>query len=153
MSLINHTNRELGLYMVENNTQSSSYIAQVTGFLAARMVEAKQEIETLDLSIVVQLLSKLVNEELLTALSGQDWEWERMTDGENPVWQNIRYPWVFKNNTSAWDTNAEWLVGPDGIPYRDGKHIHDITFPYTPTTRTVLVDEDGHPIDNPDCIA
>jgi hypothetical protein len=102
--------------------------------------------------VCMEVLNQLVHGWPLTPLLGTDdeWGWNEAKD----LAQNKRYHWVFKNpDGKVWDTNSLWFQRPDGLRYLDASRFEGVVFPYTPTTRTISVDEFGDEIDNPDCIA
>lgn len=84
--------------------------------------------------------------EPLGPLTGEEDEWHEaeLSDG---LWQNHRCSNVFKNAERAWDIDALIFVYPDGVTVTKGEEsAKTVTFPYTPSTEYVDVDEDGEPI-------
>lgn len=143
-NLSEHARREIARYVLDYghaHAEAAAVAQELVDLLASKALGGGSD------SLTTDLFRKLVCGEILTPLTGEAEEWKDVGDVKTNVYQNIRYPWVFKNNTEAWDTNAVWLEGPDGVQYRDGVHIHSIKFPYTPTTTIIQVDEDGHPIE------
>ena len=82
--------------------------------------------------------------EPLGPLTGEESEWNEVDDG---CWQNNRCGNVFKDAERAWDIDARVFVDPNGVTFTKGEEsAKTITFPYTPSTEYVDVDEDGEPI-------
>lgn len=92
----------------------------------------------------INMFKKLAMFEPLVPLTGEDWEWNEVSDG---VFQNKRCSRVFKQadrfNGQAYDIDGivfyEWHTDPEsGERYKSHFTCSDsfvpITFPYTPTT-------------------
>lgn len=145
VSIVEHARRELLRYSMGNPVPWQNGMAHTVMGLVTQLAEAELGAE---MQIhAVDLLRELVAGWVITPLTGGPDEWGDPIAEGSPVRQNIRYPWVFTDGERSWDTNAVWYENPKGERYMLGGEIADIVFPYTPTTRTVLVDEDGHPIE------
>jgi hypothetical protein len=74
----------------------------------------------------IGIVERLMRFDPLTPLTGEDGEWMDVSyESGTPMWQNRRCSHVFKNETKAWDIDAE-----------DPKAA--ITFPYDPARGSIL---------------
>jgi len=95
----------------------------------------------------INLFSKLAKFEPLVPLTGEDWEWNDVSEfggrDDGPLYQNKRCSHVFKDNNGAYDIQGivfwEWYTDPESgekskshFTCRDSRV--PVTFPYTPTT-------------------
>ena len=95
----------------------------------------------------INLFSTLAKFEPLVPLTGEDWEWNDVSEysgrDNGPVYQNKRCSHVFKDNTGAYDIDGivfwEWYTDPETgeksksyFTSRDSRV--PVTFPYTPKT-------------------
>ena len=93
----------------------------------------------------INLFSTLAKFEPLVPLTGEDWEWNDVSEysgrDNGPVYQNKRCSHVFKDNTGAYDIDGivfwEWYTDPETgeksksyFTSRDSRV--PVTFPYTP---------------------
>lgn len=94
------------------------------------------------------LLQKLMRFELIAPLTGEPEEW--MEPFEEAL-QNRRASHVFKDPArfggQAYDINAVVFREPDGGCFTGRGSGQPVTFPYTPRTVYVDVDEEGNPLD------
>lgn len=92
-------------------------------------------------------LSKLLRYEPLAPITGAPDEWVEVWDG---VLQNRRCIHVFKDPSmfdgQAYDINAVVFEEPSGACYTGRGSGQPITFPYTPRSIYLQVDDDGRPI-------
>lgn len=92
--------------------------------------------------LVVQMFSKLAMFEPLGPLTGEDSEWNEVTDD---VLQNNRCSTVFKQadrfDGQAYDIEGRVFREPDGSCFTSSDSFTPITFPYTPTRVYVDVPE------------
>jgi len=91
-------------------------------------------------SYALAILSKLLKFEPLTPLTGEDSEWNLVSEIDN-LYQNRRCSHVFKSNGKSYDINGKVFVQEDGVSYTSVDSRVDITFPYTPKTEYVKVSE------------
>jgi len=84
------------------------------------------------------ILSKLLKFEPLTPLTGEDSEWNLVSEIDN-LYQNRRCSHVFKSNGKSYDINGKVFVQEDGVSYTSVDSRVDVTFPYTPKTEYVKV--------------
>lgn len=135
----------LELTRFASESESQAHVARaVTRMYLALNGSARSENMS---EVCLEVLNQLVHGWPLTPLLGTDdeWEWNEAKD----LAQNKRYHWVFKNpDGKVWDTNSLWFQRPDGLRYLDASRFEDVEFPYTPTTRTISVDEFGGGITN-----
>jgi len=111
------------------------------------MVEefAKEGHSGLSASYAIALLDKLLRFEPLHPLTGEDDEWTEVKDG---LYQNKRCFRVFKDDKgNAWDIDGRVFVQPNGAAYTSKDSRTPVTFPYTPKTVYVRVDDEGKPLD------
>ena len=101
-------------------------------------------------SYAIAQLERLLRFEPLSPLTGEDDEWNDISDmsGE-PMWQNRRCGRVFKGaDGRAYDIDGKVFRDADGISYTSRESRVYVTFPYTPTTEFVEAppeDEDEDP--------
>lgn len=88
----------------------------------------------------ISVLEKLLRFEPLRPLTGEDSEWNEVSDG---VFQNKRCSRVFKQadrfNGQAYDIYGRVFREPSGACFTSGDSFVPIAFPYTPTTEYVEV--------------
>jgi hypothetical protein len=88
----------------------------------------------------VAILQKLLKFEPLSPLTGEDSEWNLISEKEN-LYQNKRCSHVFRENGKAYDINGKVFVQENGSAYTSRDSRVDVTFPYTPKTEYVKVSE------------
>jgi len=84
---------------------------------------------------LLNLVRKCALQENLTPLTGEDSEWNEVSEG---MWQNKRYSAVFKDaDGKAYDIEGHIGVDPDGWTYTGGGKatLCYVTFPYTKTRK------------------
>ncbi len=90
----------------------------------------------------IRLFTKLANFEPIAPLTGEDDEWNEVSDG---VFQNKRCSHVFKDNDrfggQAYDIEGRVFRYPDGSCYTGKDSFVPIVFPYTPAVEYVDVKE------------
>ena len=96
----------------------------------------------------ISMFKKLASFEPLCPLTGEDIEWNDVSMyGDNPLWQNNRASHVFKDKDGkAYNTQGKVFREPDGCTYTSRDSRVPVTFPYTPVTLYIEVDEEGKPI-------
>lgn len=97
-------------------------------------------------SYAQRYIEKALRFEPFSPLTGADSEWGEPFD-YNGCSQNKRLSRVFRDaDGRAYDTEGKVFEEPSGSRYTGkGSRVY-ITFPYTPTTEIVKVDENGEPI-------
>ena len=86
----------------------------------------------------INMFKTLANFEPLVPLTGEDWEWRDIGNGE---FQNKRCSHVFKNNNITYDINGKIFREPDGCCYMNGNSRVIVAFPYIPKTEYIDVKE------------
>jgi hypothetical protein len=87
-------------------------------------------------NVTIQLFTQLARFEPLGPLTGEDDEWNEVSDG---LFQNRRCGHVFKENGQAYDNEGRIFRESDGCCFTNGKSRVPITFPYTPKREYVDV--------------
>lgn len=94
------------------------------------------------------IFNKLATGRVLTPLTGMVDEWTDVSHTANkPIFQNKRASHVFaedENGSNAYDIQSKIFEYPNGSQYTSSDSRVKVTFPYTPTTTVVKVDEDDN---------
>lgn len=106
-------------------------------------------------AMVTAMVEKLLRFEPLTPLTGDEHEWNEVTDFDpgrgSRVWQNNRCSHVFREEldgeTWAHDIESVVMIDPSGGAWSGGRHAARITFPYVPTREWVHIDVHGRALD------
>lgn len=111
-------------------------------------VFARQHHSGFSAGYAIGCLEKLLRYEPLSPLTGDDDEWTDIGEMNGaPMWQNKRCSHVFKDGDGrAYDINGKVFTDPQGCSYTGSGSRVFVTFPYTPTTEYVAVDDDGKPV-------
>lgn len=100
---------------------------------------------------VLSCVKKLMAWEPLSPLTGADDEWTDIGEmNGSPCWQNKRCSRVFKDGDGrAYDIEGRVFSEANGCSFTGrGSRVY-VTFPYTPTTVFVPVDDAGEPLEGP----
>jgi hypothetical protein len=93
----------------------------------------------------INILQKLLRFEPLSPLTGEDDEWDDISDHfeGREVYQNKRLSRVFKDGKDgqAYDNQGKVFVEPDGCCYTSRDSRVYIDFPYTPKTKYIQVEK------------
>jgi hypothetical protein len=89
----------------------------------------------------VAILQKLLKFEPLSPLTGEDSEWNLISEDGEMTYQNKRCSHVFKSNGKAYDLNGKVFIQENGSAYTSADSRVDVTFPYTPKTEYAKVSE------------
>ena len=92
----------------------------------------------------INILQKLLQWEPLSPLTGEDDEWNNVSEySEGETYQNKRLSRVFKNGKDgrAYDINGKVFVEPNGASYTSRDSFVYIEFPYVPKTEYVNVED------------
>ena len=106
----------------------------------------------------INLFSKLAKFDPIVPLTGEDWEWNQISDGDEKIYQNKRCSAVFKSS-NRFDGQPYYIDGKvfwgwckseeDGKMFKSsytGRNSHiPIVFPYTPKTEYVFEPTDEFP--------
>lgn len=135
--LLTHADRELQLAGAFD--EPGDY-GDMLGHAVMRMVKeyASACHSDFNASTVLSMFTTVVDFKPLTPLTGEDSEWSDVGNGQ---WQNNRCSRVFKNAERAWDINGKVFREPDGCTYTSGDSHVTVTFPYTPATEYVDVEQ------------
>lgn len=93
----------------------------------------------LSAAAAISLFEKLARFEPITPLTGEDDEWEHVA---RHLYQNKRYPYVFREGGEAYDIEGRIFRHPDGACFTSRESRVPVTFPYTPTREYVDVPEE-----------
>ena len=95
----------------------------------------------------IGMFETLARFEPLSPLQGTEDEWAAPFDEKKGIRQNKRCSHVFlEKDGKAYDINGKVFVEPDGCSYTNKNSFVQITFPYTPKTEFIKVDENGEEI-------
>lgn len=93
------------------------------------------------------LFMRLAQRKPLGPLTGAEDEWTKVG---RDLWQNKRCPNVFKDaGGRAYDIEGIVFELPNGNRYLGAKSRVYVTFPYTPHSEIVKVDDEGEPVTSP----
>lgn len=142
MSILDHAERELDLMGMADD-------GDMNGVMRNHILHMVKEFANeghsgFSASYAIQVLEKLLKFEPITPLTGEDWEWNNVSEmsGET-LYQNARCGRVFKNDDGAYDIDGkvfwEWYTdketGEKFKSYYTGRESRvPVTFPYNPTT-------------------
>jgi hypothetical protein len=136
MSMIKFAEKELhNLGWLDSEDQMSVMMAQ--NILELLKVMAKQGHSGFSAGYLLSMFGKLANYKPLTPLTGEDWEWQDVGDGQL---QNTRCGTVFKNSDGeTYDIDGkafwDWCMDSEGVQYKSYYTCKDSTvpvvFPYT----------------------
>jgi hypothetical protein len=132
-NLVKHAELELGAAGIAGDDGYNGLLYEA--IMAHVRLFADQGHSGFSAPMVVGALQKLLMFEPLTPLTGDDTEWNQVSDG---LWQNRRCSHVFKGEDGvAYDIEGVVFRDEDGDCYTNRNSRVDVTFPYTPT-RTYL---------------
>lgn len=149
-TLLSHAERELDLIgMTEDDEMNGEMRKHILHMIQEFSNEGHSGFSA---QYAINILTKLMKYEPLSPLTGEDDEWNDVSDHNGRMtYQNRRASHVFKDETGAYDINGkvfwEWHERPldedeEGYPdtYRFKSYYTSrdsrvyVTFPYTPTT-------------------
>jgi len=88
--------------------------------------------------IAINLFNRVARFEPLTPLTGEDHEWQEVTDD---LWQNLRCFHVFKTSKGAYDSEGRIFREPNGACFTSRDSRVPVTFPYVPKSEYVDVEK------------
>lgn len=134
-NLVEHAKKELQFLRTGDEMNEAMYrhlIHMVNEF-------AKEGHSGFSAGYAISALEKLLRFEPLRPLTGESHEWVKVGDN---LWQNNRCSRVFTDaEGNAYDIDGKVFIDPDGSAYTSEDSHVNITFPYTPHTEFVDVDE------------
>lgn len=141
-NLLSHATRELtaaGYDLTDSEDGPNKWI--VENILELLTVFVRQGHSGYSAGYCISVFSQLAKFEPLCPLTGEDNEWNRITeDGDDgTLFQNNRCSHVFKNKNGAYDQDGRVFVTETQGSYTSIDSRVPITFPYTPTTEYVNV--------------
>ncbi len=147
MSLMDHTKRELAFAGYTPDSEDDMDRWMYEGTMELMQTFCNQGHSGWSARFAIQLFAKLANYENITPLTGEDDEWNdvsNMNDGRI-FYQNKRCSSVFKEGTGpAYRIDGIVFRDPDGCCYTSSQSSVDIEFPWTYSKPIVKdVDVDG----------
>ena len=147
-NLLKHAERELKLIGYDD-TDSFDNMAK-DAILQLIETFAKQGHSGFSADYVANMFHKLANYETLSPLTGNDDEWNDVSDmsgDRKTLFQNNRDSRVFKNDDGAFFTEA--IVWQDDVYHFSNKDSNRYikSFPFTPKTFYVKVDKERNVLD------
>lgn len=138
MSFIDFAKSELDAIGMREDSGDEMNRAMRTHIL--KMVEAFDEEghSGFSASYAVSVLSKLLRFEPLSPLTGEDSEWNLISEKDD-CYQNRRCHHVFKDRDGAYDIQGKVFVGENGSQFTNYESRVWITFPYTPKIEFVNI--------------
>jgi len=148
-SLVLHAKREflaLGYKPVEEGEGGPNQWMQ-ENVLQLLEVFSKQGHSGFSAPYCVSMFEKLARFEPLGPLTGEDHEWNDVSDmggrDYGPLWQNNRASHVFKDSDGAFDVDGVIFREPNGCTFIGRYSRVPVTFPYTPKRVYAEVAEDA----------
>jgi hypothetical protein len=144
-SSIKHAKRELilaGYDLNEKEEGPNKWI--VENIIELLNVFSKQGHSGFSALYSIDIFSKLAKHEILTPLTGEDSEWNEVTEpsDKNRLWQNNRCSTVFKDEKRIWNMDGKVFIDENNCSYTNIKsRVYIKSFPYVPVTKYVKVKE------------
>lgn len=141
-NLVNHAKQELKAIGMSSESEGMD-LMMYNSLMEIVEVFSKQGHSGFSASYAISTLSKLLDYEPLAPLTGEDDEWNDVSEamGE-PCWQNKRCSHVFKDKNGAYDGEGIIFKEEDGSGYTNHNSRVPVTFPYTPTREYVPASDD-----------
>ena len=133
MSLISHAKFEMRKML-----DSEEDINREMGNNVLELIQtfADQGHSGMSAGFCVSLFKTLANFEPLGPITGEDDEWNEVSEG---CFQNRRCSHVFKQDGRAYDINGKVFREPNGCCFTNGDSRVPVTFPYIPKTEYIDV--------------
>lgn len=148
MTLVEHAERELALAGVAGDDDYDGMLYEAVMELVRKF--ADQGHSGASAAMAVSMVEKLMRFEPLTPLTGDDTEWNDVSDvggrDGGALFQNNRYSAVFKDDDLVYDIDAVVLVDPHGGGWMSNVR-EPIEFPYVPKQTHVKIDAHGRTLD------
>lgn len=126
MSLLEHARRELSLLGGTDDEMQQAMNRHLLTMVEAFAAEGHSGFSA---SYAISALTKLLNYEPLTPLTGADDEWCEYSPGR---FQNKRCGHVFKDEDGTYDSEGRIFREPNGSCYMNRGSRVPVTFPYVP---------------------
>ena len=139
-NVINFAKKELDIVGIKEDDLEISNRAMREHILKMVEVFSDEGHSGFSANYAVAILQKLLKFEPLSPLTGEDSEWNLISEKEN-LYQNKRCSHVFRENGKAYDIHGKVFVQENGSAYTSRDSRVDVTFPYTPKTEYVKVSE------------
>jgi hypothetical protein len=139
-NLIDFAKKELDIVGMKEDDSEISNRAMREHILKMIEVFSDEGHSGFSANYAVAILQKLLKFEPLSPLTGEDSEWNLISEKEN-LYQNKRCSHVFRENGKAYDIHGKVFVQENGSAYTSRDSRVDVTFPYTPKTEYVKVSE------------
>jgi hypothetical protein len=140
-NLVKHARRELALLGDQDDPMNAHMNRNLLSIVQAF---ADQGHSGFSAAYAIGALTKLLDFQPLTALTGEPGEWNEV--GED-MWQNRRCSRVFSRTGTpdgyAYDIEGRVFVDPDGDAYTNRNSHVRVWFPYVPKTERVMRDSDA----------
>jgi len=142
-ALLSHADREL--VALGSDEMGKAMAADIRELVAVFCTQGHSGFSA---SYAVSVLEKVMRFQPIAPLTGEDSEWSEFTEGQ---FQNKRCGHVFKGdpdrfNGKAYDIDAVVFREPNGSQFTGRGSWQPVTFPYTPTTQIIDVDDSGNPL-------
>ena len=138
--LISFAKSELDIVGMKENDPEISNRAMREHILKMVEVFSDEGHSGFSANYAVAILQKLLKFEPLSPLTGEDSEWNLISEKEK-LYQNNRCSHVFRENGKAYDIHGKIFVQENGSAYTSGDSRIYVTFPYVPKTEYVKVSE------------
>lgn len=134
MTLIDHAKAELDLIGLTEDAKDSMDRMMRQNILSVITLFSGQGHSGGTASYAIQLITRLLRYEPITALTGADDEWRDMSEiSDRKMWQNLRCSRVIKEaDGKCYDLEGKIFVNPDGSQWTNRESWVEVTFPYIP---------------------
>ena len=132
-----HVRREVPEWFAEDDDEPNRWMADGTVELLA--VLSHHGHSGGSIGFALNFFKTMARFEPWGPLTGEDDEWNEVGEGTE---QNRRCSHVFREGGQAYDSTGKVFTDPDGFSYTSCDSCGDITFPYTPHTEYVTVEEE-----------
>lgn len=136
--LINFAKSELDIIGMKEDSSEAENLAMREHILQMVKVFSDEGHSGFSANYAVAILQKLLKFEPLSPLTGEDSEWNLISEKEN-LYQNKRCSHVFKENGKAYDINGKVFVQENGSAYTSNDSKVYVDFPYIPKVKYIKV--------------
>jgi hypothetical protein len=138
--LINFAKSELDIIGMKEDSSDAENLAMREHILKMVKVFSDEGHSGFSANYAVAILQKLLKFEPLSPLTGEDSEWNLISEEEN-LYQNKRCSHVFRENGKAYDINGKVFVQENGSAYTSNDSKVYVDFPYVPKVKYIKVSE------------